>query len=515
MAEKGIKETVDSIRLNIEEVEKNGATPELLSAIDDEFHRMMELIKLFLISERDTYYGYFLMNMRFKADFFSATIAGIILNTNPPVLSANPLILCKLSLKEILYVVCHEIEHVLLNHPEEMLRLCAGEPQQKYFLFNVAADASVNDRLNGEIITEKEQFLAQPEGAITSDVIKDMLKLKAIKHLENYMYYFQLILSHLEKKSGKKGEEDDESSSMPNSGASSIVKKMKGNSGVSGEGEAGDGGDEPSDGEEGSKGTTPSKGDQPGEEYDGHPMGDVVTATNADEMKDHDWGLDDPDEAHEAAKGLVNAAVETMDDTTRGMMPARFTSAVTKINAKPVITWEKIFKKYVGTIPAGKRKTRLRLNRRQPNRFDLSGDMADKTLKIAVCIDTSGSVTDRMISKIINEVFAIVAKRKHEITVIECDCEVNRVYRVTKPSEVQLKVAGRGGTAFTPAIEYVNNDRYFRDAFLIYFTDGFGENSIPKPRTYRNLWVVFGKVENLSLKEPFGEVLPFKPQGDK
>ena len=112
-----------------------------------------------------------------------------------------------------------------------------------------------------------------------------------------------------------------------------------------------------------------------------------------------------------------------------------------------------------------------------------------------------------MISRIFNEIFAILAKRKHEITVIECDAKVQRIYRVKNMGEIQKKVSGRGGTLFTPAIEYINNDQYFRDALLIYFTDGFGERTIPKPKTYRNLWVVFDDVRHLSVKEPYGVVL--------
>ena len=149
----------------------------------------------------------------------------------------------------------------------------------------------------------------------------------------------------------------------------------------------------------------------------------------------------------------------------------------------------------------------MRLNRRQPERFDLSGRVDDKVLKIAVAIDTSGSVDDHMIAQIFNEIFAILAKRKHEITVIECDAQIQRVYRAKNAGEIQKKVAGRGGTMFTPAIEYINNDKYFRDALLIYFTDGFGEWEIPKPKTYRNLWVVFDDERHLSVKEPYGVVL--------
>ena len=188
-------------------------------------------------------------------------------------------------------------------------------------------------------------------------------------------------------------------------------------------------------------------------------------------------------------------------------MPATFMSQVKEINKPAELSWQAILKKYVGTIAANKRKTRMRLNRRQPERFDLSGRVDDKVLKIAVAIDTSGSVDDEMIAKIFNEIFEILAKRKHEITVIECDAEVQRVYKARNRSEIQKKVMGRGGTWFSPVIDYINNDKYFRDALLIYFTDGYGEREIPKPRTYRNIWVVFGGEKNLSLKEPYGVVL--------
>ena len=81
------------------------------------------------------------------------------------------------------------------------------------------------------------------------------------------------------------------------------------------------------------------------------------------------------------------------------------------------------------------------------------------------------------------------------------------MYRISKPADIQKKVQGRGGTAFTPAIEYINRNRAFRDALMIYFTDGYGERDIPRPRTYRNIWVVFDKAENLSVKEPYGAVI--------
>ena len=98
-----------------------------------------------------------------------------------------------------------------------------------------------------------------------------------------------------------------------------------------------------------------------------------------------------------------------MNEESRGMMPGSFMSQVELLNKPPVLSWQAILKKYIGTLATNKRKTRMRLNRRQPERFDLSGREDDKVLKIAVAIDTSASVEDEMIAQIFNEIFAILA----------------------------------------------------------------------------------------------------------
>jgi len=443
------------IKENIAAIEAGEAFDPQLDEVCTDFLEMVELIKLFLISERDSYYGYFMMNLRFEADFTINSIAGIRLNSFPPVFVSNPLLLCKYSLKEILYIFCHEIDHIVLNHPAEMVKANPEEDPEQYKRFNLAADASVNDRINHEIETEKRKFLSQPNGCITSTSLKKMFTLKEILPLESYAYYFSLIREDAKKITQ----------------AEQMLASLKERSCQDGEA------------------TDPS----------------IVTTANCKELSDHDWQMgNDPEEAAAAVRELVNASVGMMNDESRGMMPGFFMSKVEEINRPPVLSWKAILKKYVGTIATSKVKTRTRLNRRQPSRFDISGEVTDKVLKIVVAIDTSGSVDDDQIAVIFNEIFAILAKRKHEITVIECDSGIQRVYRARNAGEIQKKVAGRGGTYFTPVIEFINNDKYFRDALLIYFTDGFGEREIPKPRTYRNLWVVLDNAENLSLKEPYG-----------
>ena len=455
------------IKDNVKAVENGDCHAPILEETERDFLEFMELVKLFLISERDSYYGYFLMNMQFRADFTVNSIAGIKLNEFPPVLEANPLLLCKFTLKEILYIICHEIDHVVMNHPAEMVKANPQKDPDVFYEFNLAADASVNDAINHEIVAEKRKFLSAPDCLITSEKLANMYRIRNVEPMESYAYYFSLI-------SGKK----QNSKSGLQNGMESIMDSN------------GDGNDSQ---------------DISGEEESDKK---IVTAKNCKDLQDHNWEAgEDSEDAAATVRELVNAAVGMMNEESRGMMPGSFMSQVELLNKPPVLSWQAILKKYIGTLATNKRKTRMRLNRRQPERFDLSGREDDKVLKIAVAIDTSASVEDEMIAQIFNEIFAILAKRKYEITVIECDSEVRRVYKAKNAGDIKRKVSGRGGTWFSPVIEYVNNDRYFRDSLLIYFTDGYGEDTIPKPKTYRNIWVVFENIRHLSLKEPYGIVL--------
>ena len=327
--------------------------------------------------------------------------------------------------------------------------------------FNLAADASVNDRILKEIRAEHRSFLSAPEGHISSVVLKKMFKLRSVRPLESYLYYFQLIQN------------------KPLPERAQQPQRMLLAVGDAGEGE--------------------NESDE-----------SIITARTCGKPTDHEWNAsEDVEETTAAVRELVNAAASLMNDEVRGQMPATFWQQVQILNKPPQLCWQAILKKYVGTIAAGKHKTRTRLNRRQPERFDLSGQQDEKVLKIVVAIDTSGSVSDRDVAFILNEIVAIIAGRKHSLTVIECDSEVQRVYLVKTQTDIKKTVVGRGGTAFTPVIEYVNNDRYFRDALLIYFTDGYGEREIPRPKTYRNLWVILGNPKDLSVKEPYGAVVAF------
>ena len=204
-------------------------------------------------------------------------------------------------------------------------------------------------------------------------------------------------------------------------------------------------------------------------------------------------------------KTLRDFTEKFADNAKKGSVPTYIENMIKSLkNSKGELPWNLYLKKLMGTIEANKKKTITRRNRRQPNRLDLRGELRGHKTEIAVAIDISGSISDEEFKQAIKEVLTIVKSHNQEITIIECDKEIKRTYKVKSPKDIKERVASGGGTKFLPVFEYANNKKI---NLLIYFTDGKGEEKLEiKPRGYKTLWVISGRGEKLSLQEHFGVV---------
>lgn len=204
-------------------------------------------------------------------------------------------------------------------------------------------------------------------------------------------------------------------------------------------------------------------------------------------------------------KTLRDFTEKFADNAKKGSVPTYIENMIKSLkNSKGELPWNLYLKKLMGAIEANKKKTITRRNRRQPNRLDLRGELRGHKAEIAVAIDISGSISDEEFKQAIKEVLTIVKSHNQEITIIECDKEIKRTYKVKSPKDIKERVASGGGTKFLPVFEYANNKKI---NLLIYFTDGKGEEKLEiKPRGYKTLWVISGRGEKLSLQEPFGVV---------
>lgn len=185
--------------------------------------------------------------------------------------------------------------------------------------------------------------------------------------------------------------------------------------------------------------------------------------------------------------------------------PDEILKLISKFEEKEELSWQNILKRMIPTVKSGYRKTITRRDRRQPDRMDLRGKLANHIPELIIAIDISASMTDEDIRKIMVEILAIVRTREAQITVVECDNEIRRVYALRSPKDIKPRSEKNGSTAFSPVFQYIR-EKNLSDSIVIYFTDGVGEKELKvKPLNKGIIWVLTGD-EEFSLKNPLGEI---------
>jgi predicted metal-dependent peptidase len=134
-------------------------------------------------------------------------------------------------------------------------------------------------------------------------------------------------------------------------------------------------------------------------------------------------------------------------------------------------------------------------------------------IEIKCAVDTSGSIGQDELAEFISEISGIVKSFKNvDLTVIDCDAEVNGVHELKRASvgeiieKVGKKLKGGGGTSHVPVFDWINKNAP-NTKFVICFTDGctlFPPKSEVKQPV---LWVLGGSWRTDKDKIPYGEVI--------
>lgn len=415
---------------------------------------MMELI------HSEPFYANLTLNMRRE---FTTKFPTLAVNVTDEInLFINPFFFMALSIPERVDVIKHECLHVINNH---MVRFRDLEPliyeeskdrsmskrmgdMQTASTLNQAADYAINEYLrnlpkNGvKMFDEQGESLKYPAGT-KDDKGKDLsgqdvegrllfvndLKKQhpSVLNEQNFEYYYEFLKKEQEKQNG----------------------------GGKGQGQGGQGG----------------PGQQPG--------GGKMT------LDDHSaWHESDAteDQITEKVKEVVNKAVEQTSAKDMGNVPGNIIKAIQDLNHVPK-DWRQDIQRFVArTTEILIETTRKKRNRRYGVIFP--GYKIQPKLHIAIGLDTSGSVGDEELAQFHSEIIRL-HNMGINITIIECDTQVNQVYKFDPKKE--FKVHGRGGTAFKPVFDKAEE---LEIDGLIYMTDGecWGEK-IPTPR-FTVLWAL-------------------------
>jgi predicted metal-dependent peptidase len=195
----------------------------------------------------------------------------------------------------------------------------------------------------------------------------------------------------------------------------------------------------------------------------------------------------------EAEKKLMEKQIEHQLKETaeqvqrqRGHIPGELKELIDSLylSEEAVIDWRAYLRRFNGMAS----KVYTKKTRRKPNkRFYGNPALKIKQKKnTLVAIDTSGSVSKDDLKEFLSEIHHIW-KTGTQVTVVECDAHIGRVYEYTGTIEEAKEVTGRGGTSYEPVMQYLweHKDKYQN---LIYLTDG--ECSIERTQPCKPvLWV--------------------------
>jgi predicted metal-dependent peptidase len=201
------------------------------------------------------------------------------------------------------------------------------------------------------------------------------------------------------------------------------------------------------------------------------------------------------------SRGVVAKASEAAVKSAAGQLPNGLAATLDKLKGKSEINWQAQLRNFVASAISSKHKqTRTKAHRRFE--LDQPGKRKERKLKLAVCLDSSGSVNDEQFASFLVELKSII-KNCAEANVIYADCEVQKVINLKQNADIPLERYGNGGTAYQPALSKAQN----LGANVIIFMGDMDSSDTPENPGIPVMWLITGKQDPPA---SFGRVLRIK-----
>lgn len=223
-----------------------------------------------------------------------------------------------------------------------------------------------------------------------------------------------------------------------------------------------------------------SSGQNNGQSQSGDTIsGQSSGQTPMDSLDDHSgWG-DVPQEtkeiANERLKDIVKQAAEEAASTNSWGSVSQSLRKEILESIKTKIDWRKVLRFFVkSSQKANKSNTIRRINRRYP--YIHAGRKSNRVANIAVSIDQSGSVDDKMLGMFFAELNKLSEIASFTVIPFDTRVDEDKVYQWRKGETRKTERVLHGGTCFDAPTKYVN-DRNF-DGHIV-LTDLMAPKPIP------------------------------------
>ncbi|WP_129409929.1 vWA domain-containing protein [Marinitoga lauensis] len=203
----------------------------------------------------------------------------------------------------------------------------------------------------------------------------------------------------------------------------------------------------------------------------------------------------------EIVMDLVSEVISEAYEKSKGDIPSGLEIPISLLISKSQKNWKDLIRRFFGTsIVIEKYRTPLRPNRRyenQPGWRNLFGP------KIAIIIDTSGSIIEEEYSAFFSEIEKIAKIYDSKIYIVQIDNSIQNILRYGQGDWKNIEIKGKGNTDLEPAIEYLEEN--LRPEGIIIFTDGYVDLPVVKRRVLFVLSKNYNEDFKMSAEEVYGK----------
>ncbi len=392
----------------------------------------------------------------------------------------DPITIMEWSVEQLAGVLLHEVGHCIRGHSERFQNMI-GEPKQYAKIFNIAGDSVINADL-------KDANIGLPEGAVYVDTLVeqgyDVARTMSAEQI------YQVIKTKAESEActcgsssenSEEGQSQADDSSEGNSSSNNSEKPEDG----SGEDKKGAESSDSQSTPDASKGEGSSSGTDPNCPVHGTPKG-WDCGSGADGIaRDYEIEGDKVDSGIDSDRADIirqKVATEIANHSkNRGNVPAGLERWAKEI-LEPTVDWRRelssIIRRSFAQVAGLRDYTYSRPSRRDAAMRSTGQSIVLPAMrqpappKVSIVIDTSGSMSDSMLSWALSEtqgVLRSLGSNGRNVKVISCDAKAT-IQRVSKISQVSL--SGGGGTDMRVGIDAAMKDREKPDVIIV-LTDGY------------------------------------------
>ena len=453
------------------------------------------------------WYANFLSRCEYEFHFDESFVSSVYFNGKNFVIVVNPVILGVIHKDQIIAILKHSAGHIINHH------FARGNYDNSINkeVIETAKDIVINGCKKVPYIKDLPRTGSYKDSPIAALFYQSLFQKYRIESYEvgrEFEYYVELIQEALKEGSFEEAQDDESSAAdLENSSDDEIGIPSDSSQDKNETSNPSSNGEEDGLQDEDQNSESSNNNDETNIQSESLSDKTIEALNNGDcKMDNHEYG-----ERLQEAVGLENNVLNSFMDSTlnemihdstdfaRGFTPGLVTGVLSKIEKKNSHkNWKKILNKNMqNSLNKSMRYREPNKSRQHPifqDDLDLYGYSPTKKPKLAVVLDVSGSVDDKLLASLMSEVQAI--QRKYSIkslTLVQVDAEIKDIQKFGVRDKF-IKRQGSGGTIMEPGFKALleQSNREIPD-MIICATDGDIEKSFKEvkiPNKVQVIWLI-------------------------